>query len=141
MIGQYVIDNRSYLSPLLVSVGENIVKYLDATLMLVNQTERKDVKITIFQSNLIVLSHSHDRYQMMTETVDNIVSQAAVLRNHLGMPEKDVPMPETEASESKGTLRGHKGRMGGKEESSGSGMRVWRDEEHQGLEIITEDIQ
>ncbi|XP_072032494.1 MYCBP-associated protein-like isoform X2 [Amphiura filiformis] len=36
-------------------------------------------------------------YQMMAETVDNIVSQAAVLRDHLGMPEKDVPMPETEA--------------------------------------------
>ena len=38
---------------------------------------------------------------MMVETVDNIVSQAAVLRDHMGMPEKDVPMPDTEQSESK----------------------------------------
>ena len=51
---------------------------------------------------------------MMVETVDNIVSQAAVLRDHMGMPEKDVPMPDTEQSESKqrGTGKGTINGMG-----------------------------
>lgn len=35
-------------------------------------------------------------YQMMMETVDNIVSQGSVLRDHMGMPDKDVQMPDTE---------------------------------------------
>ena len=41
------------------------------------------------------------RYQLLVDTVDNIVTQSTIMREHLGMQAKDVEMPDTDQSEFK----------------------------------------